>query len=57
MARCKALTSCRYPDVIESLSFKGPSQTIKTHHNVVSGKSQGVQDRNLCISREGFRRE
>ncbi|KAH8704411.1 GMP synthase [Phaeosphaeriaceae sp. PMI808] len=23
-----------YPDVIESLSFKGPSQTIKTHHNV-----------------------
>lgn len=26
----------RYPDVIESLSFKGPSQTIKTHHNVVS---------------------
>ncbi|CAF9913608.1 GMP synthase (glutamine-hydrolyzing) [Imshaugia aleurites] len=23
-----------YPDVIESLTFKGPSQTIKTHHNV-----------------------
>lgn len=23
-----------YPDVIESVSFKGPSQTIKTHHNV-----------------------
>lgn len=23
-----------YPDVIESTSFKGPSQTIKTHHNV-----------------------
>jgi GMP synthase (glutamine-hydrolysing) len=23
-----------YPDVIESLSFKGPSQTINTHHNV-----------------------
>ncbi|TVY32171.1 GMP synthase [glutamine-hydrolyzing] [Lachnellula subtilissima] len=23
-----------YPDVIESISFKGPSQTIKTHHNV-----------------------
>ncbi|KAJ4240386.1 GMP synthase (glutamine-hydrolyzing) [Fusarium falciforme] len=22
-----------YPDVIESLSFKGPSATIKTHHN------------------------
>ena len=28
--------SCRahYPDVIESISFKGPSATIKTHHNV-----------------------
>ncbi|KAI0277280.1 GMP synthase [Russula aff. rugulosa BPL654] len=24
-----------YPDVIESISFKGPSATIKTHHNVV----------------------
>lgn len=23
-----------YPDVIESVSFKGPSQVIKTHHNV-----------------------
>lgn len=23
-----------YPDVIESVSFKGPSQKIKTHHNV-----------------------
>jgi GMP synthase (glutamine-hydrolysing) len=23
-----------YPDVIESLSVKGPSATIKTHHNV-----------------------
>ncbi len=23
-----------YPDVIESVSFKGPSMTIKTHHNV-----------------------
>ncbi|MCS7279437.1 MAG: glutamine-hydrolyzing GMP synthase [Thermodesulfobacteriaceae bacterium] len=23
-----------YPDVIESTSFKGPSSTIKTHHNV-----------------------
>lgn len=23
-----------YPDVIESLSYKGPSATIKTHHNV-----------------------
>jgi GMP synthase (glutamine-hydrolysing) len=25
-----------YPDVIESISFKGPSATIKTHHNVGS---------------------
>jgi GMP synthase PP-ATPase subunit len=24
----------RYPDVIESISYKGPSATIKTHHNV-----------------------
>lgn len=23
-----------YPDVIESLSFRGPSATIKSHHNV-----------------------
>lgn len=23
-----------YPDVIESVSFRGPSHTIKTHHNV-----------------------
>jgi GMP synthase (glutamine-hydrolysing) len=23
-----------YPDVIESMSVKGPSKTIKTHHNV-----------------------
>ena len=23
-----------YPDVIESVSFKGPSETIKSHHNV-----------------------
>ncbi|PSQ74303.1 MAG: GMP synthase (glutamine-hydrolyzing), partial [Bacteroidetes bacterium QH_7_64_110] len=23
-----------YPDLIESVSFKGPSATIKTHHNV-----------------------
>src|SRR2546427_11911190 len=23
-----------YPDVIESVSFKGPAATLKTHHNV-----------------------
>ncbi len=26
-----------YPDVIESVNFKGPSATIKTHHNRVEG--------------------
>ena len=42
-ARCKYRTAYpiyadfqyRYPDVIESISFKGPSATIKSHHNVV----------------------
>ncbi|KAA8644573.1 GMP synthase (glutamine-hydrolyzing) [Aspergillus tanneri] len=32
-----------YPDVIESLSFKGPSATIKTHHNV-GGLPARMQD-------------
>lgn len=32
-----------YPDVIESLSFKGPSATIKTHHNV-GGLPQRMMD-------------
>lgn len=36
------LTARRYPDVIESLSFKGPSQTIKTHHNVVSRRKHAI---------------
>ncbi len=39
-----------YPDVIESVSFKGPSATIKTHHNV-----GGLPERHRFTIIEPFR--
>jgi GMP synthase (glutamine-hydrolysing) len=33
-----------YPDVIESTSFKGPSATIKSHHNVGGLLKMGMSD-------------
>lgn len=33
-----------YPDVIESVNVKGPSDTIKTHHNRVSGVLKLIQE-------------
>jgi GMP synthase (glutamine-hydrolysing) len=45
-----------YPDVIESTSFKGPSATIKTHHNV-GGLPSAMQFRLLEPLRELFKDE
>ncbi|MEM1128314.1 MAG: glutamine-hydrolyzing GMP synthase [Bacteroidota bacterium] len=45
-----------YPDVIESVSFKGPSQTIKTHHNV-GGLPEEMELRVLEPFRELFKDE
>lgn len=38
-----------YPDVIESMSFKGPSATIKTHHNVGALPKRMVEGQGLKL--------
>ena len=45
-----------YPDVIESVSFKGPSVTIKTHHNV-GGLPEDLEFEILEPFRELFKDE
>ncbi|PFH38729.1 bifunctional GMP synthase/glutamine amidotransferase protein [Besnoitia besnoiti] len=45
-----------YPDVIESCSFKGPSHTIKTHHNV-GGLPEKMKMKVLEPLRELFKDE
>jgi GMP synthase (glutamine-hydrolysing) len=45
-----------YPDVIESVSFRGPSATIKTHHNV-GGLPTAMQFKLLEPLRELFKDE
>lgn len=45
-----------YPDVIESTSFKGPSVTIKTHHNV-GGLPEKMQFKLVEPFRELFKDE
>lgn len=45
-----------YPDVIESVSFKGPSATIKTHHNV-GGLPEDMDLRVIEPFRELFKDE
>jgi len=45
-----------YPDVIESISFKGPSATIKSHHNV-GGLPERMQLKLIEPLRELFKDE
>ncbi len=45
-----------YPDVIESISFKGPSATIKSHHNV-GGLPEDMQFELIEPLRELFKDE
>ncbi|KAI8799719.1 class I glutamine amidotransferase-like protein [Cladochytrium replicatum] len=45
-----------YPDVIESVSFKGPSATIKTHHNV-GGLTENMKLKLIEPLRELFKDE
>ncbi len=45
-----------YPDVIESVSFKGPSATIKSHHNV-GGLLKGMKLKLIEPLRELFKDE
>ncbi len=45
-----------YPDVIESTSFKGPSATIKSHHNV-GGLPEGMNLKLIEPLRELFKDE
>ena len=45
-----------YPDVIESISFKGPSATIKSHHNV-GGLPENMQLKLVEPLRELFKDE
>ena len=47
---CLLLQGTLYPDVIESVSYKGPSHTIKTHHNV-----GGLPDQMKMLVIEPFR--